>query len=264
MSDAYPITPPPTQDDLPYDDDEVMETTRHRLQMELLIETLEPHLQQRPGGGYVGGNMFVYFSPTQVRHQDYKGPDFFAVLDVPARERKSWVVWEEGKGPDVVIELLSPSTTETDKTHKKRVYETQLRVAEYYWFDPFDPEDCAGFLLQGNHYTPLQADAEGNFHSRVLGLRLTRWSGRYHDTEAVWLRWADADGNILPTGREQADAAEEQARAAEEQARIAGQQARDAEQRAIAAQGQIAEERRRVEQLAAKLRALGLDPEADG
>ena len=250
MSDAYPITLPPTQDDLPYDDDEVMETARHRLQMELLIETLQPHLQRRTGGGYVGGNMFVYFSLAQVRRQDYKGPDFFVALDVPPGARKSWVVWEEGKGPDVIVELLSPSTAETDKTHKKRVYESQLRVAEYYWYDPFDPEDCAGFILQGDHYTPLQADADGNFHSRVLDMRLTRWSGRYRDTETVWLRWLDTDGRILPTG--------------EELARTAEQQAREAEQRAGAAERQVIEERRRAEQLAAKLRALGMDPDADG
>jgi Uma2 family endonuclease len=37
------------------------------------------------------------------------------VLDVPRRERKSWVVWEEEKAPDVVIELLSESTAKKDK-----------------------------------------------------------------------------------------------------------------------------------------------------
>ena len=103
-----------------------METERHRLQMELLINSLKPWLEQREDG-YVGGNMFVYFSLAQVRHQDFKGPDFFAVLGVPKGERKSWVVWEEGKGPDVVIELLSNSTAELDKTDKKQVYQNVQR-----------------------------------------------------------------------------------------------------------------------------------------
>src|SRR5262245_36593945 len=53
--------------------------------------------------------MFIYFSLAQVRHQDFRGPDFFAVLDVPKRECKSWVVWAQGRGPDVAIELLSES-----------------------------------------------------------------------------------------------------------------------------------------------------------
>lgn len=52
--------PPPTQDELPCDDGEPMETQRHKWQMDLLIETMDRWLAQR-GEGYAGGNMFVYF-----------------------------------------------------------------------------------------------------------------------------------------------------------------------------------------------------------
>jgi len=52
------------------------------------------------------------------------------VLGVPKRERRSWVVWEEGKAPDVVIELLSESTAEQDKNEKKLIYQSQLRVSD--------------------------------------------------------------------------------------------------------------------------------------
>lgn len=91
-----PIDLPPTQEELPYDDGVPMESARHKAQMDLLIDGLRPWLSQR-GDGFVGGNMFVYYSLAQVRNQDFKGPDFFAVLDVPQGERESWVVWEEGK-----------------------------------------------------------------------------------------------------------------------------------------------------------------------
>lgn len=101
----------PTQDDLPYDDGEPMETQRHKWQMDLLIDGLSIWLADREDG-YVNGNMFVYFSLTQVKKQYFKGPDFFAVVGVPKAERKSWVVWEEEKAPDVVIELVSPSTAQ--------------------------------------------------------------------------------------------------------------------------------------------------------
>jgi hypothetical protein len=38
-----------------------------------------------------------------------------------ARERKSWVVWQEGmRFPDVITELLSDTTREVDKGEKKR------------------------------------------------------------------------------------------------------------------------------------------------
>jgi Uma2 family endonuclease len=33
--------------------------------------------------------------------------------------RKSWVVWQEGKVPNIVIELLSDTTANHDKSDKK-------------------------------------------------------------------------------------------------------------------------------------------------
>jgi Uma2 family endonuclease len=106
---AIGITLPPTQDELPYSDGEPMESERHFAQMRLLVESLQSWLDAREDG-YIGGNMFVYYSLAQVKNQDFRGPDFFAALGVPKKERKSWVCWEEGKTPDVVIELLSEST----------------------------------------------------------------------------------------------------------------------------------------------------------
>jgi len=145
---------PPTQDNLPYEEAIPMETERHQLQMELLINSLKPWLKAHRGG-YVGGNRLVYFSLEQLRHPDGRGPDVFVVLGVSPQERKSWVVWEEGKGPDVVIELLSEKTAENDKSQKKDIYQNQLKVAEYFWFDPFRPEDWAGFGLRYGIYEPL-------------------------------------------------------------------------------------------------------------
>jgi hypothetical protein len=72
------------------------------------------------------------------------------------------VVWEQGKGPDLVVELLSASTAGYDKTTKKDLYTRQVRVAEYYWYDPFNPEDFAGFTLRGSDYQPLAIDAKGH------------------------------------------------------------------------------------------------------
>jgi Uma2 family endonuclease len=228
---------PPTQDELPYDDGVPMDTERHRLQMELLINTLRPWLNQR-AEGYVGGNMFVYFSLAQVRNQDFKGPDFFVVLDVPKGERKSWVVWEEGKGPDVVIELLSESTLERDKTVKKRVYQNQLKVSEYFWFDPFNPEDWAGFNLHAGVYQALVPDEQSRLISQCLGLALVRWHGVYEDVEATWLRWATLEGLLLPTQQESLHAEQQRAKA-EAQAR------REAEQRAAAAEAELVRLRQR-------------------
>ena len=39
--------------------------------------------------------MFLYFSKTQAKNNDFRGPDVFVVMNTSRRERKSWVVWEE-------------------------------------------------------------------------------------------------------------------------------------------------------------------------
>ncbi|MFM7441319.1 MAG: Uma2 family endonuclease [Snowella sp.] len=195
------LTVLPNQDQLPCDDGEPMETQRHKLQMDLLIEELDTCLEQREDG-YVGGNMFIYSSQAQLKNQDFKGPDFFAVTGVSKKERKSWVVWEEEKAPDVVIELLSTSTSNFDKTEKKQIYQNKMRVSEYFWYDPFNSEDFAGFSLNNGVYQPLISNDQGWLISQSLGLALVRWSGSYRGVTAVWLRWATLEGEVLPTGHE--------------------------------------------------------------
>lgn len=204
---------PPTEDELPYSDGIPMESERHVLQMYLLILPLRRFWKDREF--FVGGNMFVYFNLKQLRHQDFRGPDVFVVLDVPKRERKSWVVWQEGKGPDVVIELLSENT---DKGEKKRVYQDQLKVTEYFWYDPFT-EELAGFQLQGGVYVPIEPDVEGGLVSKRLGLKLVKWEGKYAGVDAVWLRWATREGELLPTEEELAEQERQRAEQAEQLAR---------------------------------------------
>ncbi len=206
----FGVTIPPTQDELPYDDGELMESQRHKLQMELLIDALLPWLDEREDG-FIGGNMFVYYSMAQVRNRDFKGPDFFAALGVPKGERRSWVCWEEEKTPDVVIELLSDSTAEADKGKKKLIYQNRMRVPEYFWYDPFAPEDRAGFRLQGGTYQEIVPDSQGQLVSQVLGLALACWQGSFKGVEATWWRWAQIDGTFLLTAEEQACQRAEQA-----------------------------------------------------
>ena len=198
---------PPTQDELPYDDGVPVETLRHQFQMDLLIDVMDRWLEAR-GDGFAGGNMFLYFSLEQTRHNTCVGPDFFVVLDVPRGERKSWVVWEQGRGPDLVVELLSAGTASYDKTTKKDLYARQVRVPEYYWYDPFNPEDFAGFILHSTDYQPLASDARGHIHSSVLNLDLGRWPGIFRGIDAVWLRWFTPEGAMLPT---EAEAAQQRA-----------------------------------------------------
>jgi predicted ribosome quality control (RQC) complex YloA/Tae2 family protein len=123
------------------------------------------------------------------------------VLGVPKGERKSWVVWQEGKGPDVIVELLSESTAKTDKTTKKSIYQNQMRVPEYFWYDPFNPEDWKGFKLINGVYNPLEL-VEGGYISEQTNLKLVLWEGSFKGLNIVWLRWATLEGELLPTQQE--------------------------------------------------------------
>ena len=250
---------PPTQDELPCDDGEPMETQRHKWQMDILIDTMDLWLAER-GEGYTNGNMFVYFSLEQTRGKHFRGPDLFVVLGVPRGERKSWVVWEQGKAPDVVIELLSRSTATADKGEKKLVYQDLMRVPEYFWFDPFNPEDRAGFRLIEGIYRPIERDADGALRSRRLGLILVLWQGEYRGIEGTWLRWATADGVLLPTAVEAAcQLAEEERKRADAQGRKAEQAGRKAEQ----AEHKAEQAERKAEQAGRKAEQAERNAEAE-
>ncbi len=236
---SKPITESLTEDDLPCDDDQVMETQRHKYQMDLLQETLLPWLEKRQDG-YAGANMFVYYSLEQVKNRDFSGPDFFAVLNVSNRERKSWVSWQEGKVPDVIVELLSETTANFDKTEKKKIYQDKMKAPEYFWYDPFDTNDFKGFRLENGVYQPLQFDSQNRYISQQLQLALVLWYGVYRGVETFWLRWETLVGELLLTEREFRDKA--QAKADEAQAKADEAQAK-------------------AQKLAEKLREMGINPD---
>jgi Uma2 family endonuclease len=217
---------PPTEDELPYSDGVPMESQLHVLQMILLMEPLWHHWAGRDV--FIGGNMFIYFSLEQVRRSDFPGPDVFVVLDVPRRPRKSWVVWQEGKGLDLVIELLSETTAAVDKGEKKRIYQDQLRVPEYVWYD-LETGELAGFSLKDGAYVPMVPEADGRLVSSRLDLSLVRWQGEFGGVEVQWLRWATRDGTPLPTAQELSD--QERARAEAAERRIAELEAQLARER---------------------------------
>src|SRR5688572_20570702 len=115
--------------------------------------------------------MFLYFSETQSRRNDFRGPDVFVVLNTSRRERRAWVVWEEdGQTPDVVIELLSDKTEHIDRGEKMRIYARSLKVGEYFLFDPFSGA-LEGYELDvlSARYLPKSPDSEGRLSCKQLG-----------------------------------------------------------------------------------------------
>ncbi|MBI4820252.1 MAG: Uma2 family endonuclease [Deltaproteobacteria bacterium] len=253
------LTPPPSADQLPTEDGEPFESKRHRQATILLSEPLELFWATRDDF-FVGSNMFVYFSAIQAKRNDFRGPDVFVVLDTDRRERQAWVVWEEnGKSPDLVIELLSPSTEADDRGRKRQIYERAMRVGEYFLFDPFTGI-LEGLRLDGNGvYRPIPVEPSGRMKSARTGLELGVWVGIYHGTHAPWLRWFTADGSMLPSDEDlKAHAAAEAARAQTEAARAeaARDEAKAARDEAKAAKDEVAAERKRREELEALVASL--------
>jgi len=240
---------PPTQAELPYDDGIPMESQRHKTQMELLIDVISIWLGDK-SDGYVGGNMFVYFSLAQIKNKDFRGPDFFVVLGVPKAERRSWVVWEEGKGPDVVIELLSDSTANIDKNEKKLIYQNQLRVPEYFWFDPFNPDDFAGFSLEYGVYKELELNEQNQYISSSLNLALVKWKGEYKGINTTWIRWATSSGELLPSTEDLALQEKQRAEVEKQRAEVEKQRAEEAEFKLLQTARNLLQEGMTVEQVA--------------
>ncbi len=136
-TDLVEWEPPMPPTDLIFDDGEPLETYKHRMAMNVLIDSLMQGWANR-NDFFTGGNMFMYYSSTQALNRDFRGPDFFVVLNVEFNlSRKAWVVWEEnGRYPDVIVELLSPSTAAIDKGIKKDLYEQTFHTSDYFIYNP--------------------------------------------------------------------------------------------------------------------------------
>lgn len=188
--------------ELMYEDGIPMDSPWHRSQMNLLIDLTHQHWHGR-NDYYTGGNMFVYFSLEQARRRDYRGPDYFTVVEVDGtRERKAWVVWEEdGRYPDIIVELLSESTRDEDLGPKKRIYEKVFRTPEFFCYDR-DRREILGWRLERGRYKPIAADERGWMWSEVLQAFLGLWEGEFQKQETLWLRLYDRDGRLVPTPAE--------------------------------------------------------------
>ena len=82
---------------------------------------------------HVDGNLIIYYNPENGL--DYISPDVFVALDRDAGLRESWKTWLEGKFPEVVVEIASPSTQQRDLDEKLERYGA-LGAREYYIHDP--------------------------------------------------------------------------------------------------------------------------------
>ncbi len=227
-----------------YSDEPPMETEFHLRQMILLLQCLEAWWRGRQNF-YACGNMTIYYSPRQLKSEHFRGPDFFVVLGTNRKPRKSWVVWEEGgQYPNLIIEILSDSTANTDRGLKKQIYQNIFRTPEYFWFDP-STQEFKGFQLLAGVYQDLQPDSRGWLWSQQLELYLGVYESK--------LRFFTPDGELILNPEEAALQEIQRAEQEKQRAEQEKQRAEQEKQRAEQAEQQAA-------RLAAKLRELGIDP----
>jgi Uma2 family endonuclease len=235
----WPYVPPvqyPESDGKP-----MAETDDHWRQIVLLRYGIEQLLRAREDA-YVGSDLLIYY----VEGENHKrvAPDVFAVLGVPRGKRRTYQVWQEGRTPDVVIEVTSKGTRDEDLGTKKGLY-AYLGVREYFLVDPLGEylkPALQGFRLGEQGYLPMLGE---RLHSEVLGFYIERFGGEAR-------LFDDRTGEMLPTPEEafeRAEAEHQRAEAEHQRAEAEHQRAEAERQRAEAAEGELARLKAELERL---------------
>ncbi|MBC1236941.1 Uma2 family endonuclease [Nostoc sp. 2RC] len=189
-------------------DEPPLESDLHRDQIDLLIRLLKSWWREKQDF-YASGNLTIYYSPNQKKSEYFRGPDFFVVLGTEKKDRKSWVVWQEdGKYPNVIVEILSNSTAAIDKGFKKQIYQDTFRTPDYFLFDPIKME-FQGFHLVDGKYQEIQSTTDGRLWSQQLELYLGVYEGK--------LRFFTTENQLIPSSEELAQQAEECVQQAEQE-----------------------------------------------
>jgi Uma2 family endonuclease len=239
----------PTMYDLPSEDPEEpgLPDEFHDFQPELLSATLR--LTDVKGDRiFTGTDLNLYYDVQNPLW--HKRPDWFAAIGVPRfydeRElRLSYVVWDEGVNPSIVVELLSPGTDKEDlglttsepgkPPTKWVVYEQILKIPYYILYDRYSDELRFYQLVKGRYQAQPIQDERIWLPQYKIGLGL--WEGEHQGCSRKWLRWLDSDRKWIPTPLEQSEAQQAQAELQREQAEA------------------------KAARLAQRLRELGIDPD---
>lgn len=169
------------------------ETDLHRRIMADAIERLSRYFAGQQV--YVSGNILLFYEQgSPLRHVS---PDVLVTNGLAPGDREQYLLWREGRAPDIVIEITSKSTRREDLRQKFALYRDVLRVREYFLYDPcgdYLSPPLQGYRLAGKTYRPVARDDDGSLVSVELGLTL-----KAGDAELVLF---DARGRRLLTGRD--------------------------------------------------------------
>jgi len=267
-----PAFPDHTQ--LPDEDGTFVKNFQEHPQSIILTDSIGPVVERlHPDGQYaIGQDCGIYWRETDPPERGAEAPDWFYVPNVPATLdgfRRSYVLWREHMAPFIALEFASgngdeerdrtPLTVAADGTTTKPgkfwVYERIIRIP-YYGIYSMRTGNLEVYHLIDFVYRRMEPNERGHYPIPVLDVELGLWQGSYQNQELLWLRWWDSQGNLLLTGSEQVEIERgrvEQERERAEQERERAQQERERAQQA----------ERKVTQLAGRLRAMGIDPDAE-
>jgi Uma2 family endonuclease len=190
-------------------------------------------------------------------------PDMFLSLDVEVaedwwrKEHRSYFVWEFGKPPDLVLEIVS--NTEGGEDGEKKHKYARMRVSYYVIYDPL--RQVMADVLTIYRLRDLGYERQETAQLPPLKLGLTLWEGIFEAKHDTWLRWTDEHGVLIPTGKERADQERQRADQERQRADQEYQRADQERQRADQEYQRADQEYQRAERLAALLRQSGINPD---
>ena len=123
---------------------------------------------------YIASDLLLYYE--QGNPKKVVVPDVFLVKDSEPGLRRTFQLWNEGRTPNIVIEVTSRATRKVDEIRKPDIY-AKIGVKELFLYDPtcdyLDPP-LRGFRLQDGEMTRLLPDEQGLLASEELDVWFTR------------------------------------------------------------------------------------------
>lgn len=222
----------------------------HRRVLTRILQLLEEFFRENPDV-YVSGDLLMYYIQGDPRK--VVAPDALVSFGIGQKRRRTYLVWQEGKTPDFVMEMASETTYRNDLTQKMSLY-ADLGIPEYFLCDIealYLPFSLMGFTLVDGVYEPIRAAPDGSVHSSILGLdfhlhldeiRLynpatQQWVLTPEEAAEVRADRESARADQEATARQQASARADQASARADREAVTRQQA---SARAEAAEAEVA------------------------
>lgn len=238
-----------TEDDTPVDN--IFSEKQQRLLVESLYTSWHGAKTGRPFLALANVGLFCgIYQPPLV-------PDVLLSLDVQLPEdiwtkaHRSYLLWEYGKPPEVVIEIVS--NRQGHELDSKLHDYARIGVAYYIVYDPEKQlGEKALHLYERRHIRYVEISGPW---LPEIELGLTLWHGQYEDREDTWLRWCDQEAHLILTGAERAkqerQRADQERQRAEQECQRAEQEYQRAEQEHQRAEQECQraeQERQRAEQ----------------